>query len=404
MKTLVKTSMKLLLRTKILWIFLAVMPILSTFLLKKNIEYTAYIENVSKIVELDDASDKVAYYGGKGEYVVKVYDGSSSELSNELLNNMLTPGLFTVCRADISDKTDLDNLVKECIESDGVNDRMGAAVYLHPDFDERIQAGDYAGAVTVYVLSDDKRYEAFENELKFQLAGVNKHDALSIAKEAIPEKNTVSVAGSDSVVLTEEQNNHKAQMGYAYAFLILGFLFCGFFIANNAIKEQKDGVLTRINLTKTTTLTYFISKFITVFIISLIMTGVTAVCSLFLNLENLGMSRIKFIAVIFMMGLIFSTLSMLLGIIMGDVMGASVATFTVYCISSLFGGVYFPIKHMSTGMKAVSSMMPQTWFLKGTEMIYAGDNKAFIMLLCITGAYLAVIISLGSLGLKVKKS
>ena len=145
--------MKLLLRTKILWIFLVVMPILSTFLLKKNIEYTAYIENVSKIVELDDASDKVAYYGGKGEYVVKVYDGSSSELSNELLNNMLTPGLFTVCRADISDKTDLDKLVKECIESDGVNDRMGAAVYLHPDFDERIQDGDYAGAVTVYVLS-----------------------------------------------------------------------------------------------------------------------------------------------------------------------------------------------------------------------------------------------------------
>ena len=53
MKTLVKTSMKLLLRTKILWIFLVVMPILSTFLLKKNIEYTAYIENVSKKVFID---------------------------------------------------------------------------------------------------------------------------------------------------------------------------------------------------------------------------------------------------------------------------------------------------------------------------------------------------------------
>ncbi len=404
MITLVKTSLKLLLRTKVLWIFLIVMPLLSTFTLRQNTEYTAYLDEITTLVELNSPDDKVAYYGGKGEYVIKVYDASASELSDHLLNNLLDCGLFTVCKADISEVKESDTFVSEHIANDGVNDRMNAAIYIHPDFDERVKKGDYKFALTLYELSDDERLEALENELKFQLAGLNNPDALAFVEDNLPEKNTVSVAGADSINLSEEQTNQKGQMGYAFAFLILGFLFCGFFIANNAITEQKNGVLTRISLSKATALTYFFSKFVTVLIISIIMTGVTSLCSLLIDPNNIGMSRLKFIALIFMMGLIFSTLSMFLGVIMGDVMGASVATFTVYCISSLFGGVYFPIKHVSKTMQAISSLMPQTWFLKGTEMIYTGDNSAFIMLLCVTGAYLAVIISIGSVGLKVKKA
>lgn len=404
MITLVKTSLKLLLRTKVLWIFLIVMPLLSTFTLRQNTEYTAYLDEITTLVELNSPDDKVAYYGGKGEYVIKVYDASALELSDHLLNNLLDCGLFTVCKADISEVKESDTFVSEHIANDGVNDRMNAAIYIHPDFDERVKKGDYKFALTLYELSDDERLEALENELKFQLAGLNNPDALAFVEDNLPEKNTVSVAGADSINLSEEQTNQKGQMGYAFAFLILGFLFCGFFIANNAITEQKNGVLTRISLSKATALTYFFSKFVTVLIISIIMTGVTSLCSLLIDPNNIGMSRLKFIALIFMMGLIFSTLSMFLGVIMGDVMGASVATFTVYCISSLFGGVYFPIKHVSKTMHAISSLMPQTWFLKGTEMIYTGDNSAFIMLLCVTGAYLAVIISIGSVGLKVKRA
>ena len=134
------------------------------------------------------------------------------------------------------------------------------------------------------------------------------------------------------------------------------------------------------------------------------MTLVMAVCSLLLNMEDLGMSRWEFVGMIFMMGLIFSALSMFIGMLMGDVMGASVAAFGLWCTSGLFGGVYFPLTHTSSTLKTISFMMPQKWFLEGTEMIYVGDSHAFLMLICITLAYLAVVISLGSLEFKVKNA
>ena len=49
-------------------------------------------------------------------------------------------------------------------------------------------------------------------------------------------------------------------------------------------------------------------------------------------------------------------------------------------------------------------MMQQKWFLEGTEMIFVGDNKAILMLICITAAYLVATISLGGLGLKIRRT
>ena len=83
--------------------------------------------------------------------------------------------------------------------------------------------------------------------------------------DIIPQKKVVTVAGSQERNLTIEQNNQKSQMGYAFSFMTLGFVFCGFFVAYNSITEQKNGVLTRINLTKMTTLKYFLSKFVSSF-------------------------------------------------------------------------------------------------------------------------------------------
>ena len=116
------------------------------------------------------------------------------------------------------------------------------------------------------------------------------------------------------------------------------------------------------------------------------------------------MGRLSFLAMIFMMGLIFCTLSMLVGILMGDVMGANVAAFTIWCISALMSGLYFPLNYTSDALKVASHLMPQKWFLEGTEMIFVGDKGAPFMILCITVAFLVVILSLGSLGLKFKRT
>ncbi len=415
MKTLVKMSMKLLVRTKIIWLFLVLMPVLSTRILKTNVAYTSFQDDIESLVDIDDADTKVAYYSTNGEYVVKVYDASGSELSDYLVDRLANSGMFVLCRVDLSGKDIDDKFINEHLDLDGHEDRMGASLYIPEDFDKKILDGNVAEALTMYVLSDDARNDALESELALQLSrlettsiyAANEGDiveTLEKVDDMSPEKEVVSVSGSEERSLTMAQVNQKANLGYAFSFLTLGFVFAGFFIANGAIQEQKNGVITRINLTKTNMLCYFTSKFVAAFLICLVMTGVVGICSLTLDMNDLGMNLFVFLFLIFLMGLIFCTLSMFMGIIMNDVFGASVASFTLWCTSSLFSGLYFPLDTASKGIQVLSSLMPQKWFMDGAEMIFVGDNKAFSMVICITVAYIAIIVSLGSVGLKVRRS
>ena len=102
--------------------------------------------------------------------------------------------------------------------------------------------------------------------------------------------------------------------------------------------------------------------------------------------------------------LLLSAALLLFGILLGNIFSANMAAFTLWSMSSLLSGLYFPLDSSAKAVKTISYMMPQKWFLEGTEMIYVGDSHAFLMLICITLAYLAVVISLGSLGLKVKNA
>ncbi|MBP5415342.1 MAG: hypothetical protein ILN61_08920, partial [Lachnospiraceae bacterium] len=68
MKILVKSSLKLLFRTKLLWLFLILMPLLSTFIMKNKVEYSAYLEDEKNMIELGSADEKVSYNGAQGAY------------------------------------------------------------------------------------------------------------------------------------------------------------------------------------------------------------------------------------------------------------------------------------------------------------------------------------------------
>ncbi len=415
MIVLIKSSIKLLIRTKIIWLFIIITPILSTLILKSNTDYTVYQDELSSVVELNNADEKVAYNGSKGDYVVKIYDASGSELSDYLIDRLADSGMFILCRADISEEEITDEFIRDHIEFDGNEDRMGAALYITADFSDKILEGRTAEALTMYVLSDDARTDAFESELTLQLSRMTTFrsgatgekelvEGLKSIDDMNPKKDVISVDTNKTTKLTEEQINQKAQMGYAFSFLTLGFVFVGFFVASGVIKEQKNGVFTRVNLSRTSTLTYFTSKFVSVFLVSVLMTGVVGACSFMLDMNDMGMSRGAFLVLIFMMGLIFSSLSMFVGIMLNDIFSASISSFTLWCMSSLFSGLYFPLDDTSRGIRIISSLMPQKWFLDGTEMIFVGDNKVFGMLICITAAYLILTISLGGIGLKVRRS
>ena len=295
MGNLIKTSLKLLLRNKGFWFFLITMPVLSTFILciNGNADLAYFREDrTQEVKEIESADQKVAYYGKNGEFLIKAYDASGSGLSEAFLNNLAKSGAFLVCRARTPGMTKADADLR--MEKDGFEDRMGAALYLSEEFDEAVAEGDAARAMTIYVLSEDERFELLERECKgflqeaLDLARYSGKQGSELAKEMEkfheedPAKEIRSIAKKGAADLTRKQVNQKAQMGYAFSFLTLCFVFCGVIVAHTAIEEEKHKVFTRIQLTGTGTFTYFASKLVTSVIVSLMITGILAVLTLFL--------------------------------------------------------------------------------------------------------------------------
>ena len=117
---------------------------------------------------------------------------------------------------------------------------------------------------------------------------------------------------------------------------------------------------------------------------------------------DFGMKISSYLFMIFLMGIIFNILSLSIGVLMGDVMGANYAVFTIWSVSALLSGLYFSLDSSNTAIKTLSHLMPQRWFLKGAEMLMTGDKSAYSMLIYITIAYLIVILSVGATGLRMK--
>ena len=412
MRTLITSSLKLLFRNKSFWFFMVIVPILATFVLNthqtNSISLSRLAEN--KIAELDDVEEKAAYYSSQGEFVVKVYDACGSELSEYMLNKLARTGAFSIVRAKVPDMDQAE--ADEKIKSDGEFDRMGAALYINSNFDALLSEGKEDEALTVYVLSEDGRIEMFEYSLRKELALITETvsdgtvpDAVRLLNQklqSMPEKEIVELSAGSSRTLTQEQENRKTAIGYAIAFMTLGYVFCGIFIAHTVIKDEHDKVLMRLHLTGMSSFTYFASKFIISAIATFLMTVVLGACSFLIDTDKFGIGRVKFLLMMFLLGLIFSAISLVIGVILGDVMNANIAAFALFSMSSLLAGTFFPMDATSRLIKALSSLMPQKWFLDATEMIFVGDNKAYLVLLCVTLAYLVLALSLGGVGIKVR--
>ncbi|MBE5941921.1 MAG: ABC transporter permease [Lachnospiraceae bacterium] len=415
MIALMKMSLKVLLRNKAFLFFLIATPVLSTVVLSIKMDYTAYNEDSDKnmILELDDYTDKAVYKGDTTACIIKVYDASDTELSEYVLKQMAGTGMFSICRADVSELTEKE--VDEAAKKDAFNDRVGMLLYLKEDFDEAVLKGTWADGIKLYDVSDDERKDIFTTELTDLFVRIKKVqsitgddatailDALHKMQEMLPEKGVTNFSSKKSVELTQKQINQHTQIGYAFAFITLGFLFCGVCIAHSVIEEQNNKVFTRVMLTPVSSRDYFIAKFVMAFMISLMQTFVLAVCLSCVPGLDVGMSMITFLFIMFMLGLIFSTMSLLLGVILGDVMSSNYAAFAIWSISALLAGLYFPLEDTTKALKTLSYLMPQKWFMDASKLLIVGDKSAYSMILCVTVAYLIVIISVGSVGLKIKR-
>lgn len=414
MSTLIRSSLKLLFRNKGFWFFLILLPLLSSLILglqSDNMGAHSY-EDVRVIEEQKDVKTKVAYFNNSGAFVIKVFDASGSDASEYLLEKLAENGAFFVARAKTPDMT-REEVLKQ-LDFDGENDRMGAAIYLDKDFDQLVAEGKESEALTLYVMSEDERFTLLEEEVKLllqrisdaqQQAGVEgAGQVLFENREAAPKKSLVFLSGKSGTALTKEQEDQKSSMGYAFAIMTLGYVLSGVFIAHTILREEHDKVLTRLRLTGLSSIQYFCAKYVTSVISAAIMTIVLGICTMFLDASKFGMGRIPFLLMMFLMGLIFSSISLDLGVIMGDVMSATIAAFTLWSMSSLLAGTYFPLDAAGNVIKAISALMPQKWFLEATEMIFLKDSKVVIMLLCVTVAYLVVAISMGAVGTRFRNS
>ncbi len=415
MISLVKTSLKLLLRNRGFLFFLVVTPVLSAVILGIKTDHTVYSDasDTETVIELKDCAEKAVYKGDTSACIIKVYDASHSELSEYVLNQMAATGMFSICRADVSSLT--EEAVEENAKKDAFDDRAGMLLYLKEDFDESVLEGDWERGMKLYVVSEDERQELFLTELADLFARIKQVqipagdditamvETLTDIRDRLPEKRVVNLAGRKEPVLTERQVNQRTQIGYAFAFITLGFLFCGVCVAHSVIEEQNNKVFTRMMMTGLRGRDYFISKFILAFIISVMQTLVLAVCLSFIPGLDVGIGMISFLVVIFLLGLIFSTLSLLLGVILGDVMSSNYAVFAIWSISALLSGLYFPLDDTTKALKTLSYLMPQRWFLDASELLLTGDKSAYSVVLCVTAAYLIVIISVGGVGLKIKR-
>lgn len=412
MITLIRSSLKLLFRNKAFWFFLIVVPALSSLIFLSwggNMGSHSY-ELVREIREQKSIDERVAYYSQDGAFVVKVYDAASTKSSEFMLEELAESGLFLVARSKTPDitKAEVDAQVKEDCE----NDRMGAAIYLSPDFDRLISEGKSSEAMTLYVMSEDARYEIFESQVKTLVArireaqkqaGVEKADEfLSASKALRPSKEISILSGKNSRKLTEEQQDQRATIGYAFAIMTLGYVFGGIFIAHTIIKEEQDKVLTRVRLTGLRPAYYFLAKFVVSIISTFAMTVSLGIFTLYCDPSRFGMNRFVFLGIMFLLGLIFSSFSLVLGILMGSAVSANIGAFTLWSMSSLLAGMYFPLDETSKMIKAISSLMPQKWFLEAAEMIFIGDKGVYLLLACVVVAYMVIMLSVGSVGIKLR--
>lgn len=415
MIALVKMSLKLLLRNKGFLFFLIVTPILSTVILSIKMEHTVYSDNSDKelVIELNDHTEKAVYVGDTSACIIKVYDASNSELSGYVLNQIAGTGMFSVCRADVGGLTEEE--IEKAAKRDAFDDRVGMLLYLKEDFDEMVLAGNWEQGIKLYEVSEDERQEIFVSELTDLLGRIKQVQTivgddvnvmlqmLTEIEDQLPEKEVVNFAGKEAIELTEKQVNQRTQIGYAFAFITLGFLFCGVCVAHSVIEEQNNKVFTRVLLTKLSGREYFISKFAVAIVISVMQTIVLAICLFFIPELDVGMSMISFLFIIFLLGLIFGTLSLLIGVILGDVMSSNYAIFAIWSISALLAGLYFPLDDTTKALKTLSYLMPQRWFMDVSELLLVGDKSAYSVVLCVTVAYLVVIIGVGGVGLKIKR-
>lgn len=294
------------------------------------------------------------------------------------------------------------------------HDRIGTILYFSPEFEEDILTGQPINSLQIYRIEEDERQAIIEEALQEaiqRMINASQYedkdiegilDALQLEDSMLPQKEIIEISKSELGSLDHVQQANQSKIGYSFAVLSLCFVFCGVFIAYTVMEERENRVFTRITLTKVNTRSYIISKLLISVLISCIHTVIIGVGVFFFVQQEFGISIFSYLLLTFLLGLIFITLSLCVGVLIGNAMATNYAVFSIWSISCMISGLYFSTSDFSDVMNQISMLAPQRWFMKATEMLMLGDTAAYRMIILATVAFLTIIVCIGISGLKLK--
>lgn len=410
--TIIKMNSKLLLRNKGYLAFLFILPVISVIMLTLNNTETLFAQqNTTTIYELKSETEQILSVSSD-KMSVKVIDCSKSTLSDYLLNELTKTGSFRLYRYKENDIT--PQKAREYAINSANHGSIALVVYIPADFEESMLNGE-KNNIVLFKARKDERIALFESNLRMfqnslynyaEISGFQKEKTEDLIEQSVSlemKKENINIEVGDELNLTSVQKGASSSISYSLSFLTIGFLFCGVFISATVIEERKNRVYNRFLLSTASILNYGLAKLVMVLISTLIQTGIIAIAIKLIVRNDFGIAFGSYLFLVFCLGLIFNLYSVIVGVITNNVMTSNYIVFLTWTMSCLLAGLYFPLDAASKWWERVSMLMPQRWVVKSSEMLMAGKTGVYTMFLLVVGAYLIVIMSVGLLGIKIRR-
>lgn len=402
---IVKSTFRILLRSKAFLFFTIVVPFISLGIL--NLKGFAGREekvNANSLYELKTINQKISYIQDPYKLSVRVLDQSASEVGKAFANELVTTGIFQIFYSDVS--TVPTDQINETIQSVGKNDKIGGLIWLKNSLVSDLREKNATHGIVFYDSKADERTEILYDTVK-KLAGQYELLAGTITSEdgwiKYQEQNLIGNLKRDVLLakvdgtLTEEQSSQVQKIAFVYAVLTISFLFTGVMISDTVVKEKENKVFSRICLSDITTLQYMIGKLIVTLLCVLLQTAVLSIGTFVLLKQTYAIGTGPLIFSIFILGIIFSTMSLSIGILLNNTMNSNYMAFFLWVISAQLSGCYFDLSDGGDLLTALSKLTPQKWALTFVREIIGHTGTPYVIImtsafafLCISGAFGAI--------------
>lgn len=403
--TMTKTNLKLLFRNVGFLVCLVLLPIGASLLhMVQTNEF--YSSAHSQISEINSPGDVTILDTSMANVIV--VDAAQDENSELLLKSLARENWCSIfrCRSEKLDQSEIETVAKHCYEGN----LLTAVVYIPENFGDKIMNGEDSGII-VLEGREDSRFSLLTDKMNFNISVItncalsasNSDQALSMAEsvfEGMPRVERVTV-DSGSGNLTDNQQNHLRNIGYAVAVLSLAFILTGCFVANLIVTENDNKSLLRIELSGVSMLKYIGSKALTAVVVTLIQTGVLAAAIVFLVGTDVGIPFWAYLLFMGTVGLIYNLFCLTIGILTKNIMFTIYIGFGVWVFSNLLSSVYFNFATLPDWWNRASLITPQKWVMISSETLMRNEGGAYAMFFIAAAAFLVIIITAGFIGTKV---